>query len=91
MADVRQSFQIDIVEANTPYRLPSVRGHEWEITTYPGNSGNVFMGRNDQNITTLTGFYLPENQILVLEIPDLDSIYVLSDSAGDRITVIRRV
>ena len=87
----KQSLQLELTTAGTVYSTGKNTGYVWEISTHPDNTGNIFVGRNDPNVSSTTGYYLHSDRLLTIEIPDISKLYFVSTVSGDRVTIIRIV
>ncbi len=63
----------------------SVSGEFW-IKAHPDNTGVVYIG--DSAVTTLTGFPLSKNEVVVLKITNLNQIYFIASASNQKIAFI---
>lgn len=79
------SGQITITTAGTAVQGPNIDGGNFWIKALPGNTGIIYVGNVDGDVSSSNGFPLSAGEVIYCNISGLDALWFDASISGEKV------
>lgn len=84
------SGQVNVTSAGTAVQFPSIVGDAFAIIALKGNTGNVYIGNDGaDDVTSSNGYELEPGKQIIIELHNLNALWVDAATSGDDVAWLR--